>query len=161
VSNEDKTPDDSTPAVLVAAPKLSKVEEIQARREAKREALEAQKEEQRAIDLEALEALEDEHGINNIVWMDLPYTPGLVSLVAAKCPTPAYMKRYRDMCKTKNEKHPDYIAAAEMLAAVCRVYPPEQDDYKKVLDARPGVHVQLGVAAMKLGSGREQDESKS
>lgn len=143
------------------APKLSKIEEIQARRDAKREALEKQKEDQRAIDLEALEALEDEHGINNIVWIDLPYTPGLVSLVAAKCPTPAYMKRYRDMCKTKNEKSADYIGAAEMLAAVCRVYPIEQEDYKKIVDARPGVHVQLGVAAMKLGSGREQDESKS
>lgn len=139
----------------------SKLEEIEARREARKAALREAQEEQRAADLEAVDALEVEHGDSNITLLDLPFTPGMPTLVAGRAPTTLEIKRYRDRVKPRKDGKPgDPVAAAEEIASVCRVYP-DADTYAQVLEARPGVHIQLGLEVMKLATGRAQEDAKS
>jgi hypothetical protein len=139
---------------------LSKLEEIEARRAARKAGLQEPRDEQRAADLEAVDALEIEHGDSNVATLEVPFTPGLPTLLAARCPKPIELKRYRDTVKTKKDGTPgDPIGAAIMVGGVCRVYP-DAETFAKVLEARPGVDVQLGLAALKLASAKAEDEGK-
>jgi hypothetical protein len=75
-------------------------------------------------------------------------------------PKPAEVKRYRSRIKPDSKGRPgDAVAAAEELAAVCRVYP-DDDTYAALCEARPGIHVQLGVAAIQLAAGQAEDQGK-
>lgn len=137
--------------------KLAEIERRRAERKAK---LDAERDEQRAIDLEALEALEAEHGESNVVTLDVPFSPGLPTMVAARCPKPAEVKRYRATVKPDSKGRPgDTVAAAEQLAAVARIYPAD-DLYAQLCEARPGVHAQLGATALGLAVGKASDEGK-
>jgi hypothetical protein len=69
------------------------------------------------------------------------------------------VKRYQDRVGRSLTVSPDPIAGAVELAAVCRVYP-DKETYALVAEARAGVPVGLGVAALQLATGRAQDESK-
>ena len=143
----------------------SKLQRLEREREERRAALKAQWEEQRAIDLEALAKLEDEHGLNAIKPLDVLYTPGLPTLIACRTPEPKYYNRYRDRIKPRTNRDGkiemgDLTAAAEELGAVTREYP-DADTFKKMLDARPGILAQLGRAAADLASAAEDELAKS
>jgi hypothetical protein len=139
---------------------------IEARREARNKALDSQRDAQRAIDLEAVFELEEEYGASNIAVLEVPYTPGLPTLVAVRCASPTEVKRYRDGVKEKaNGKPGDRIVAAELVASVCIVYPdrksPEgQEMLRQILEARPILLVQLGTAATNMGAGKAEAEGK-
>jgi hypothetical protein len=111
---------------------------------------------QKAIDLEAIDALEVEHGDSNIAVVEVPYTPGLPVLAAAKVPPEAYLKRYRARLKEDVKNAPE---AAEEVADACCVYP-DPEVRKALFAARGGLRVQLGGAAIKLATGREESEGK-
>jgi len=121
---------------------------------------------QRELDEIELLKLKIELGDDNIASVDLPYSPGLPTLVAAKAPQGALLKRYRARIKMKDGAiDPMSIAAAaEELVASCRVYPARDEGgdalYRAIGEARPGVYAQLGQAALKLGAGKEADEGK-
>jgi hypothetical protein len=136
------------------------LEEIEARRDKRKAELAELRDMQRAIDLEALDALEVEHGDSNVAYLEVSFTPGLPLLVAARCPKPAEIKRYQERLKPKaNGKTGDPIAAAEEIAACCRVYP-NAEVYKDLLEARPGVNVQVGLLALELATGKAHEEGK-
>lgn len=137
---------------------LEQAEERRAARKAEgRKAFEAQ----RVTDLEAIDALEVEHGDSSVAVMNVPFTAGSPTCVACRCPRPAELKRFRSRVTPKHEKdHPDTAAAAEELAATCRVYP-EKDVYEKLCTARPGLAAQLGGEAIKLATGRNEAEGKN
>lgn len=133
------------------------VEERRAKRKA--EAAEAAKV-QREKDLEAIDALEVDHGDSNIDVVEIPHTPGLPVLLAVRTPTEVEMKRYRATVKPGRDGAPgDSLKATSDLAAVCVVYP-DKDLYKKVLAARPGVDASVGLAAVKLCMGKAESEGK-
>lgn len=136
--------------------KLSQVLEARAARKAK--AAEARNA-QFALDLEAIDQLEIEHGDGNIAFLEVPFTDGLPVLVACRTPKPAEMKRYRSRLDVKPGKKPDTVAAAEELASVVRVYP-DPEVYAELCAARPGVHVQLGVKSLELATASEAEEGK-
>ena len=138
---------------------MSSIGEIEARRAERKAKLAAQREEQLAVDIEALDAAELQHGDSNVVRIDVPYTPGLPTLALARTPRPVEVKRYRDSVRPKGDKAPDAAAAAEQLAAVCRIYP-DAETLAKMAEARPGLNVQLGVAAVGLAMGAEAAEGK-
>jgi hypothetical protein len=136
----------------------------EARREARREVAAKARDEQKAHDLEALEPLEDEHGVHSISVLHVPHTVGLPTLAAVRTPSPPEMKRYQSRIKPHETRHgkpvtPDYAEAASELASVCLVYP-DADTYERLCTARPGLAVQLGVAAVKLSTGQAEDEGK-
>lgn len=142
---------------MTAAERLAEIEE---KRRARREALAAQAEEQKVADLEAVNELEERYGDNAVTIIHVPPTPGHPTLVAARAPNKAEVKRYRDRCAPKpNGKPGDAAAAAEELAAVCLAYP-SKEIFAEMLEARPGLQLQLGVAAANLATGREADEGK-
>lgn len=122
---------------------------------------------QRLIDLDAIEEIELALGDSNVTVIDIPYTPGLPTCVACRTPADPELKRYRHRVASgaaKNEegKATDPLAgvkAAEELADLVRVYPPDVA-YAEVRKARPGVHLQVGTAAVALAVGRKEQEGK-
>jgi len=133
---------------------------MEARRAARKAAAQAARDAQRAIDLAAINDLEIEHGDSNVATLEIPHTDGLPTMLAVKCPPPAYVKRYRDECRARKDGTPgDAIAAAEKLADAMLIYP-DAETYARVLEARAGVRVQLGVLAIGLAAGRAESEGK-
>lgn len=136
------------------------LEAIEARRAERKEALEKQRLAQLAVDLVALERLEEEHGDSNVARIDVPYTPGAVTFVVVKTPSSAYYKRWKSRVKPDAKGRPgDAVAAAEELASVCRVYP-DETQYEALCEARPGLHVKVGLEALKLSTGQAESEGK-
>lgn len=142
------------------APELSPLARIEAKRAARKAAIQEKCDAQKALDLEAVNDLEEAHGDSNIVVIDVPFTEGLPTLVAGRCPTKLELKRYRARVQPRKDGKPvDAVGAAEEIASVCQVYP-EKDTYALVLDARPGLHVQLGLAVLRLATGKAEEEGK-
>lgn len=140
---------------------MATLEEVAAKRAARKAALKVEADAQKAADLEAIGALEEQHGDSNIVFVEVPYTRGLPVLAAVRCPKPVEIKRYRDVAKTRNDGSPgDRTGAAEQIAAVCRVYP-DADAFAKLCEARPGLQAQLGAEAIALAVGKTEAEAKS
>jgi len=135
---------------------MSSLEAVEAKRAARKAALKAQEDEQRATDLEAIDALETELGDSNIAIIELPYTPGLVVLAAAKTCPPTALKRYQDQMKRNPE---DRVAAVSAVAGVCTAYP-EGAALEALIAARPGVKVQIGLEALRLCAGKADSEGK-
>jgi hypothetical protein len=148
-----------------AETKLSPLEQVEQRRAAKRKASEVAHDEQAAVDLVAIDALEDEHGFENVAVMTLPFlAKGLPVRVAVKAPTPALMKRYRDRLKPSkdrrnNEVPGDAAFAHEELGGACLIYP-SPDVFAKLSEQRPALQGQLGVQAALLAAAREESEGK-
>ncbi len=137
------------------------LDDIENRRAEKRDALEAQRLEQHTLDMAAFADFEDEYGPSFVAKLPVPYAPGMVTFVACKAPSEAHVKRYKERCRPKAGKDVDFYAAADELAAACRIYPVAQDEYKALVDARPGIHTRLGLEALKLAGLVEQEEVKS
>jgi hypothetical protein len=140
---------------------MATLQEVEARRAARKAQNQVEYETQRALDIEALDALEEEYGDSSVKALDVPHTHGLPTLIVARCALPVELQRYRDTVKPSADgrKTPDYVKAGEQLASRCRVYP-DKDTYAKMCEARPGIHLQLGVAALELATAREQAEGK-
>jgi hypothetical protein len=140
---------------------LTPLEQAQAKRAARKAAAGAAEDLARAVDIEAIDALEIEHGDSNVSVVHVPYTPDLPTCAAVRCPKPAEVKRYQARLKPKHEKdHPDPVVAAEELAAICRIYPADKETYAALCAARPGLVVQLGVEALRLAMGKSDAEGK-
>src|SRR3954470_8218471 len=163
MSDETST---ETPEIVItasepapAAPKLSRLQLAKQRLADRDKALDAAYDDQRAIDLEAALDLRERLGDTNVVFLDVPFTSGLPTLIAARTPKPSEVQRYQDRLKPgigrKGEAtRPDPVEAAKELCAVVRVYP-DGDTWEKLLLARPGIPVQLGTAALGLAAASE------
>ncbi len=145
----DDTKDERTPLELAEAKRATRKAEVQKLHDARL-----------ALDLEAINELEITHGDSNVAVIRLPYTEGLPAAVACRCPKPAEVKRFRHQITPKHPKdQPDTIAAAEMLAGACLIYP-DRETYDRLCLARPGLAGQLSGEAMKLATGKDETEGK-
>jgi hypothetical protein len=107
-----------------------------------------------------VDVLEVELGDSNVAVIDVPYTPGLSTCAAVRCPTTPEVKRYQARLKPAgNGKNIDAIAASEEIGLACLKYP-EGEGREALLAARPGIKVALGSAALKLSTGKAADEGK-
>jgi len=143
----------------------TKSQEIQERRDARKEQLEKLEDEQAAIDLELLDALEIEFGDSNVSVIKVPFTPGSVTRVATRTPKPEEIARYRHRVKPKKiGEMPNTTEGAAELAALTRIYPKRDADgdaaWSLILAQRPGLDTQLGQAAVKLALGSEEEQGK-
>lgn len=138
----------------------SALERVEARRAERKAARKAERDAQRALDLEAIDALEVEHGDQNVRVLDVDCSAGLPTCVAARVAKPAELKRYRDTLRNRRDgESPDHVKAGEQLGSVARIYP-DAETFAKVLAERPGVLLQLGVAAVELAVARESESGK-
>lgn len=140
---------------------MATVAEILARRAERRAAHEAAREEQLLKDLEALEGFELQHGDNKIVQLDIiAWEPGIPTMCLYRTMTKAEFKRFQDMSKPRgNGKSPDHVAAATLIADACRIYP-DEETYKLVLEASPGVHMSAAVELLNRAAARVTEEGK-
>ena len=107
-------------------------------------------------DLDAIEKLREELGRSNVAVVEVPFTPGLPVLVAARCASDAEVKRYQDRLR---EEKPDLAGAAREVGALCRKYP-DAETWAKLIAARPIVSVQVGTAALNLAAGKIRTAGK-
>lgn len=141
--------------------KRTPLQVAQDKRAARKAQLQLAADAQKAIDLDAIDGLEQQYGDTNVGVLHIPHTPGLPSVVACKVPTGHMMKRYRDSVRpSKNGTPPDYVTAGELLATSVQIYP-DAEAYEKLCAARPGLHLQLGMKALELATASEAAEGKS
>lgn len=141
-------------------PEKSPLELAEAKRAERKAQARKAYEAQRVLDVEAIDALEAEHGDSSVGVINVPHTEGLPTCVAVRCPKPVELKRFRVRVTPKNDKDkPDAAEAAAELAAVCRIYP-DADTYARLCDARPGLATQLGSKAVDLATGKAESEGK-
>jgi hypothetical protein len=133
--------------------------EIEARRAARKASQEAARQEQRATDLEALDALEAEHG--EVPYVDVAHpVEGLPTLAAGRPSKPAELKRYRSRIRvTKEGGIEGAPEAAEELALACLTYP-SREVYDKLVAQRPGIAAALGGAIVEHASAKAREEGK-
>lgn len=149
-------------------PPATPLEEKERARAKRKADIKVKRDAQRLIDLTAIEEIEVSLGDSNVTVIDIPYTEGLPTCIACRTPADPELKRYRHRVASgavKNEegKATDPLAgvrAAEELADLVRVYPPDAE-YAQIRKARPGVHLQLGTAAVALAVGRREQEGKA
>jgi len=139
----------------------SKIEEIQARRDAMRAALAAKEQEQKAIDLEALADAEEEHGFGCVEPLHVRgYKEGIPTFAIIKSPGgTAYYRRYLDQLRNA-KKESEKGKAQELLGESCVIYPPKGEARDAMLSAVPGLYVCAAIAACKLAELVAEDEKK-
>lgn len=139
---------------------MATIEEIEARRTARREANEKARLEQLAIDLEALDALEAQHGDGRVGRIDLPaFVPGLPVFVVVTCPAEDVHRRYRAMMRAGVNDKRKQLEAFDMLGASCLGYP-DKAKFSEVVAKFGGIPDGVGLLASKLADGRSADEGK-
>jgi hypothetical protein len=141
---------------------MTKIEEIEARRAARKAELEAAQNAQLEKDLEAFEALEIEHGANNVARLVVKaFTPGLPTFVVVRSPGgTSFYKRYVDMVRRAQKNTQAIGAAQDMLAESSIVYPSDEATRKAMFEQFPGVRVTAAVRALKFVELEEEDEKK-
>lgn len=142
-------------------PELSRIEQLEARRDERKQATAKARNDQYAIDLETRELLEDEHGAVAAVEVSR-FVQGQPTLALVKTPSAAQYKRYKDQlfksAQTKNSTMSR--EAQELLANACWVYPSTADERAAMLATFPGLLTPLSIAAMSLAEGRQEEEGK-
>lgn len=139
---------------------MATVEEIEARRAARKAQTEQAKAEQYAKDLEAIDALEVESGEEIATLTVNGYKAGLPVLVGVKAPSALQYKRFADQIRNAKENLNKRAQAQDLLAESCWVYPSDKDARKAMLEAFPGVLVSIAVEVAKLAELRSAEEGK-
>ena len=137
--------------------------EIEARRAARKAALEQARSAQEVLDLEAFDALEVEHGDGNVAQLELDrFVEGFPTFVVVRAPSSMQYKRFTDQVRKSVEKNNMTARgqAQELLGQSCWVYPAAGEEQKKMLDQFPGLLVSLAVKAAKLVEASAADEGK-
>ena len=140
---------------------------IEAKRAARKATQDEARQEQLCTDLEALDALEIEHGDEKVRRVDLksyvPVSPDgtkLPTFVVVRMPSRIEFKRFQDMAKTtKDGKQGDGLKAIDLLASACIVYP-DAATYEKLREEVPGVHVSAGTEAARMAAAEAEEEKK-
>lgn len=152
----------SAPVKVTPAERVAAANE----RRAALKALEAEAHaEQQASDIERLVDLEEKHGFDRVLRIDLGgWKPGAgaATMLVARVPLasePAF-KRFQDtIAKPKT----DHIEAANTLAATCIVYPHRKDDkdlYEATLELAPGILSAVAAEVVKAAMGHAEEEKK-
>ena len=139
-------------------------QEIEKRRAARRAKHETDRAAQEALDLEAIDALEEERGEPLHTMTANGYKPGVSVKVAFRAPTSPEYKRYCDQVGLAQQKSDPKARqkAQELLAACCCVFPvPDSEGRKSMLDAFPGVLISVAIECAKVAELRSEEEGKS
>jgi hypothetical protein len=127
------------------------IEEFEARRAARKKGVDdAARKAQEGIDLEAIDALEEEHGWDIDVSLRVRNAvAGLPVVLGVRRPTaPEYKRFFQSVNRAGNADAK--MAAHAQLAEVCWVYPADKGARETLLEANPGLMAGAGNVAIKL-----------
>lgn len=132
-------------------PSEATIAQIEARRAERKEATKKARNAQYAIDVEKVEALEQEHGDGRVRVLKMPsFVPGLPTLVVVKTPTELVFKRFRQMVR-KAATDAEAIGAAKDLLAASSIAYPDEVTYARMKGAWPSIHDSVGNNAIAMG----------
>lgn len=135
-----------------------RIAEIEARRSARRDATAKARAEQYEKDLEALDALEAEHGEDRISALKMPsFVHGLPTIVVVRTPSPSVFGRFRSMVRKAKGDAEALGTAKDLLASSCLLYPADAETYAKMKDSWPSTHDVVGVEVIRLGEAGGKD----
>lgn len=140
----------------------SKLEEIEKRRAERKSALAVKKEEQKVKDLEALDALEIEHGDGSVCALQVEgYREGIPTMVVLKAPSQVEYKRFTDMIARASVKNSTSarVDAQHLIGKTCWLYP-EKEEQTKMLEAFPGLLLAIALKATQLAEATQVEEGK-
>ncbi len=141
-------------------PTQDAIDAIEARRAARKATGDKERKEQLAKDLEALDALEVQHGDGRVARLTVQFfTPGLPTMVIVSTPSDGHFTRYRQQIRKAGQNVEAKGAAADMLASVCVAYP-DEDTYNRMRKVYPAIHDSVYIQAAQLGQARTEDEGK-
>lgn len=138
---------------------------IEMRRKARAEAAKLARLEQEAIDMAAIEKLEETLGVEGFVFVRLnAHFPGLPVVAAARNAEASELKRYRQSVdvETKGQvtRVKNTTEAAETLARACLEYP-DAETYTAMCAARGGLGAALGQEIVARASAKSDADAKS
>ncbi len=139
---------------------MSKIEEIEARRAARRAATDEKRTEQEEKDLEAIEALEVKNDEPLKTMSAAGFVPGLPVRVGFKAPSAEYYKRFCQQVRRAGSNLEARGSAQDLLGASCWVYPEDKATRDSMLAAFPGILVSVALEATKLAELTAEDEGK-
>jgi hypothetical protein len=127
------------------------IEEIEAKRAARKEAIAKARDEQYEKDLVEVDRLEIEHGDDRVGVLKVPsFVSGLPTLVVVKTPDASKFNRFRTRVRKAAQNTEAIGAAKDELASSCLAYPDEAT-YTRMKDAWPSIHDNVGLEAIRLG----------
>lgn len=137
----------------------------EARRALLREEHTAAHAEQEAADMERVVDLEDEHGFDRVLRINLrgwKAGSGAATLVAARIPLSSerVVKRFED---TVSKPKAENLKALHLLAESCLIYPSRKDEkelYDATLELAPGLLSNVGHAIVEAVQGKVEEEKK-
>lgn len=140
-----------------------KIEELEAKRAARKAEAAKVEEAQLVKDLEALDALEIEHGDGGVGAVKTPrFVPGLTTRVFFRSPKPEEYQRYTDQYgkATTKQSPAGQRDALSLLARTCWLHPKDDETKKAIIEAFPGLPVVIGLAVAKRAEAAEVEEGK-
>lgn len=128
------------------------VNDIEKRRQQRREDATKAKAAQYAKDIAAIDAIETEMGDELATLPVNNYRPstGLPTLVGVRAPTADQYKRFGQMIRKAEKNAEERQKALDLLAESCWAYPSELDARKAMKEAYPAVLLGIGVKATEL-----------
>jgi hypothetical protein len=141
---------------------VSRIDELEAKLEAKRAERAAGRETQYEKDLEARIDLEEQHG--TIAAVEIArFVPGQPTRAYLRTPSVPEYKRYKAQVYANAQKKGavSLQQAQELLAASCWVYPAGKEAQDAMLEAFPGLLTPLSTAASALAEGKAEEEGKA
>ncbi len=138
------------------------VEDVEKRRALRREETAKKKAAQYEKDLDALDALEAEHGEECVAALEVPsFKEGLPTIVVVKSPGgTSFYARYKGIVRRAGKSHEAIGAAQEMLGESCIAYPADDAVKKALFEAFPGTALSAAVRVLKFVELEEADEKK-
>jgi hypothetical protein len=154
--------------VSVAVSVDEKIAEIQARRAAKRDAEKGAYLAQQVLDLEALAALEDEHGFERVFSTVIGgWKPGegSATLVVARLPkrSESIYKRFEQTIHKAKQGTTAFGDAGDVLARSCIVYPSEKEKpelYAATMELAAGILGKVATQIVEKVRGEVEEEKK-
>lgn len=124
--------------------------------------------EQQAADLERLVDLEEEHGFDRVLRIDLVgWKPGAgaATLIAVRVPlaSEVHVKRFEQTVAKSKERTTSNLDALKVLGTACIVYPSRESEkalYDATIELAPAVTTRAGSLVIEAVQGRAEEEKK-
>ena len=144
------------------------IEEIEARRAARRAEHDKAHAEQYAKDFEALDKLEEEHGYERVLSVTLKgwrSGEGAATMIVVRVPRAreAIFKRFQQQVNSNKAGAKQKVEAAELLGSSCLLYPSKTDDpecHEATMDLAPGVLGHAAALIVEAVQGEAEEEGK-